>query len=289
MIQNKIRITECPRDAMQGIKTFIPTDEKIDYLKSLLLCGFDRIDIGSFVSESVIPQLADTSEILKAIGGNHSSKLLVIVANEKGVDRALLHDNIDFIGYPFSVSEQFQLRNTNASIEVSKMRLKQIISKMEGTNKSLLVYLSMGFGNPYGEFWSENLVLDLARELYETMGISHFALSDTIGCATPALVERLYMYLSNNLKDVELGLHLHSKPEHSNAIIQSVLNVGCDRMDTAILGIGGCPMASDGLTGNIDTVEFVDVLMRNNAVCGINEESFKLAKEKAKYIFSKYH
>lgn len=289
MIQNKIRITECPRDAMQGIKTFIPTDEKIDYIKSLLLCGFDRIDIGSFVSESVIPQLADTSEILKAIGGNHSSKLLVIVANEKGVDRALLHDNIDFMGYPFSVSEQFQLRNTNATIEESKMRLKQIISKMEGTKKSLLVYLSMGFGNPYGEFWSENLVLDLARELYETMGISHFALSDTIGCATPALVEGLYMYLSNNLKDVELGLHLHSKPEHSSAIIQSVINVGCDRMDTAILGIGGCPMASDGLTGNIDTVEFVDVLMRNNAVSGINEESFNLAKEKAKYIFSKYH
>lgn len=283
-----MKITECPRDAMQGIKAFIPTEEKLDYLRSLLDCGFDRLDIGSFVSEKVIPQLADTAEILKAIGQNPLTKLLVIVANEKGVERALDHNNVDYIGYPFSVSEQFQVRNTNATIEQSKERLKRITESLEGTNKTLLVYLSMGFGNPYGDPWSEAHVLTLAKELYETMGIAHFALSDTIGCATPVLIEHLYPYLTGALKDVEWGLHLHSKPENTNAIIQTAIKVGCQRMDSALLGIGGCPMAADGLTGNLATEQLIRVLEENSINHQIEKTFFTVAQQKAKRLFSHY-
>lgn len=283
-----MKITECPRDAMQGIASFIPTEEKLDYLKSLLSCGFDRIDIGSFVSDKVIPQLADTSEILEEIGSNSLTQLLVIVANEKGLQRALDHNNVDYIGYPFSVSEQFQVRNTNATIEQSKERLKRISDSLGGTNKTLLVYLSMGFGNPYGDPWSEEHVLTLAKELYETMGISHFALSDTIGCATPSMIERLYPYLSNALVGVELGLHLHTKPEDAKAILTSAFKVGCQRMDSALLGIGGCPMASDHLTGNLATEQLISVLEENNISHRINNTFFTVAKEKANRLFSKY-
>ena len=254
---DRLFLTECPRDAMQGIQEFIPTEEKINYLNSLLACGFHRLDFGSFVSPKAIPQLRDTAEVLPHLNYTTETALLAIVANDKGVDQGLMFDQIQFLGYPFSVSEQFQLRNTNANIKESKARLLQISRRVSASQKQLMVYLSMGFGNPYGDTWSIQLVVDFAKELYETMGITHVALSDTIGSATPLLVTELFSEVRGALPNVEIGVHLHTLTQHAVALIDAAVSAGCQHFDSAVLGIGGCPMAKDDLTGNLDTATLV--------------------------------
>jgi hydroxymethylglutaryl-CoA lyase len=286
---DRLFLTECPRDAMQGIQEFIPTEEKINYLNSLLACGFHRLDFGSFVSPKAIPQLRDTAEVLPHLKFDSKTELLAIVANDKGVEQALGFDEIHFLGFPFSVSEQFQLRNTNANIMESKARLLQISKRVNECKKQLMVYLSMGFGNPYGDTWSIQLVVDFAKELHETMGITHVALSDTIGSATPFLVKELFSEVQGALPNLEIGVHLHTLPQHATALIDAAVSVGCQHFDSALLGIGGCPMAKDDLTGNLDTATILEYCVAHEIETGINLEYFLKSKSQATSLFSKYH
>ena len=257
MDNSQIYLTECPRDAMQGISAFIPTELKINYLNALLDCGFDRLDFGSFVSPKAIPQLQDTALVLAELNPSNTD-LLAIIANERGMDQALEFERISYLGYPFSVSEQFQQRNTNASIKESKQRLKHISSQVHASNRTMMLYLSMGFGNPYGDPWSVDLVVDYAKELYEDFGITNFALSDTIGSASPELIKELFNRVSMALPTLEVGVHLHTNPNRATALIEAALATGCTRFDVAMLGIGGCPMAKDELTGNLATETIFD-------------------------------
>lgn len=289
MLDRAIHITECPRDAMQGISQFIPTEEKIDYLNSLLKCGFNRLDFGSFVSPKAIPQLRDTAEVLQHLQLSGHTKLLAIVANEKGVEQGVGFEQIEFFGYPFSISEQFQLRNTNAGINASKIRLKNIASIIQQARKSLVVYLSMGFGNPYGDPWSTSMVVDFAKELHETYGVSHFALSDTIGCASPQQLNKVFVQVSEQLPSLEIGVHLHTVPENALPLITSALDAGCRFFDTALLGKGGCPMAKDALTGNLSTEDLQAICSENGWSSPINLEAFVHAKAQASVLFNKYH
>lgn len=286
---DRLFLTECPRDAMQGIQEFIPTEEKINYLNSLMACGFHRLDFGSFVSPKAIPQLRDTAEVLPHLNYTTETALLAIVANDKGVDQGLMFDQIQFLGYPFSVSEQFQLRNTNANIKESKARLLQISRRVSASQKQLMVYLSMGFGNPYGDTWSIQLVVDFAKELYETMGITHVALSDTIGSATPLLVTELFSEVRGVLPHVEIGVHLHTLPQHAVALIDAAVSAGCQHFDSAVLGIGGCPMAKDDLTGNLDTATLIDYCVARDIETGIQMDSFLQSKKIADSLFNRYH
>ena len=289
MLDRAIHITECPRDAMQGISQFIPTEEKIDYLNSLLKCGFNRLDFGSFVSPKAIPQLRDTAEVLQHLQLSGHTKLLAIVANEKGVEQGVGFEQIEFFGYPFSISEQFQLRNTNAGIDASKIRLKNIASNIQQARKSLVVYLSMGFGNPYGDAWSTSMVVDFAKELHESFGVSHFALSDTIGCATPQQLNEVFVKVSEQLPSLEIGVHLHTVPENARPLITSALDAGCRFFDTALLGKGGCPMAKDELTGNLSTEALQAICSENGWSSPINLEALVHAKDQASVLFNKYH
>lgn len=289
MLDRAIHITECPRDAMQGISQFIPTEEKIDYLNSLLKCGFNRLDFGSFVSPKAIPQLRDTAEVLQHLQLSGHTKLLAIVANEKGVEQGVGFEQIEFFGYPFSISEQFQLRNTNTGINASKIRLKNIASIIQQARKSLVVYLSMGFGNPYGDPWSTSMVVDYAKELHETFGVSHFALSDTIGCANPQQLNDVFVKVSEQLPSLEIGVHLHTVPDNARSLITSALDAGCRFFDTALLGKGGCPMAKDELTGNLSTEDLQAICSENGWSSPINLEAFIHAKAQASVLFNKYH
>ncbi|NBN98270.1 MAG: hydroxymethylglutaryl-CoA lyase [Flavobacteriia bacterium] len=274
---------------MQGISQFIPTEEKIDYLNSLLKCGFNRLDFGSFVSPKAIPQLRDTAEVLQHLQLSGHTKLLAIVANEKGVEQGVGFEQIEFFGYPFSISEQFQLRNTNAGINASKIRLKNIASIIQQARKSLVVYLSMGFGNPYGDPWSTSMVVDYAKELHETFGVSHFALSDTIGCANPQQLNDVFVKVSEQLPSLEIGVHLHTVPDNARSLITSALDAGCRFFDTALLGKGGCPMAKDELTGNLSTEDLQAICSEDGWSSPINLEAFVHAKAQASVLFNKYH
>ena len=289
MLDRTIHITECPRDAMQGISQFIPTELKIDYLNSLMACGFNRLDFGSFVSPKAIPQLRDTAEVLQHLQLCSDTKLLAIVANEKGVEQGVEFEQIDFFGYPFSISEQFQFRNTNAGIDASKIRLKNIATVIQQARKSLLVYLSMGFGNPYGDPWSTSMVVDYAKELHETFGVSHFALSDTIGCANPQQLNDVFVKVSEQLPSLEIGVHLHTVPDNAQSLITSALDAGCRFFDTALLGKGGCPMAKDELTGNLSTEDLQAICSENGWSSPINLDAFVHAKDQASVLFNKYH
>ena len=288
MLDRKIQITECPRDAMQGVHAFIPTEQKIAYLNALLSCGFDRLDFGSFVSHKAIPQLRDTSEVLPHLDLSRGTKLLAIVANEKGIEQGANFNQICFFGYPFSVSEQFQYRNTNASIAASKVRLKNIADLVQESQKHLMVYLSMGFGNPYGDPWSTSLVVDYALELHETMGIQHFALSDTIGCATPSQLSELFSLAKERLPNVEIGVHLHTVPQKADSLIVAAMEAGCRNFDTALLGKGGCPMAKDELTGNLNTETLLTVCVERDIELGIDPYSLEVARGIAADIFNTY-
>ena len=250
-MNHDLYLTECPRDAMQGIANFIPTERKVHYLNHLLNLGFDRLDFGSFVSEKAIPQLKDTHKVLHQLNESQT-KLLAIVANERGADEALTHERIEFIGYPFSINNTFQLRNTGKSIEESLVVLESIQKKTQAKNKKLVVYLSMAFGNPYNEIWNEEIPIAFSQRLANDFGISEIMMSDTIGSATTESIQQLFK-ASQSLSNCMAGAHLHSRYDNAMIKIQSAYDNGCRRFDGAFGGFGGCPMAKDELVGNMPT------------------------------------
>ena len=252
-----IKIIECPRDAMQGIKEFIPTEKKINYINSLLKVGFDTIDFGSFVSAKSIPQMQDTAAVLDALDLNETkSKLLAIIANTRGAEDAVEFDEITYLCFPFSISEIFQQRNTNSSIEESLKRVEEIQDLCSRNNKKLVVYLSMAFGNPYNELWNEDIAIKWTRKLAQ-LGIGTIALSDTIGVSNPQNIKTLFTSLIGSFPKIEFGAHLHTTSEKWEEKIEAAYNSGCRRFDSAIKGFGGCPMAEDKLVGNMPTENLI--------------------------------
>jgi len=271
----RVFLTECPRDAMQGIKEWIPTERKVDYINSLLQCGFDTLDFGSFVSPKAIPQMQDTKEVLAKLDlSGTSTKLLAIVANERGAEEAVQYDEITYLGYPFSISETFQLRNTNASIEDSLKRVEAIQNACVKADKKLMLYISMGFGNPYGDAWSPELVAEWSLKLKNLFKIEHLALSDTVGAANPELVKSLFSTIIPELPAVTVGAHLHTVREGAYALTKAAYEGGCRNFDGAIKGYGGCPMAKDELTGNMPTELMMDYFRDEQIATGINEAQF---------------
>ena len=266
-MNRELYLTECPRDAMQGIATFIPTEKKVQYLNHLLSLGFDRLDFGSFVSEKAIPQLKDTREVLSQLNDS-PTKLLAIVANERGADEALTHERIEFIGYPFSVNNTFQLRNTGKSIEESLSVLQSIQKKTSDKNKNLVVYLSMAFGNPYDEMWNEEIATSFANRLVNEFGVSEIMMSDTIGSATPDSISQLFK-ATQSLSNCLVGAHLHSRYDNALSKIQTAYDNGCRRFDGAFGGFGGCPMAKDELVGNMPTellLQFSETVLNDSRI-----------------------
>lgn len=282
---DKLKLIECPRDAMQGMHDFVPTEMKAEYINLLMKCGFDTIDFGSFVSPKAIPQMRDTTEVLKLLKLNNRTKLLAIIANERGAEDALTFEEIDYLGFPFSVSEVFQMRNTNSTIEQSLDRVEKIQNLVVTKGKKLVVYLSMGFGNPYNEKWSPDIVLNWAKILHENMGIEILAPSDTIGCASSDSVQSLFKLLSLELPKVEFGAHLHARKENVNELIEAAYSAGCRRFDSAIKGFGGCPMAKDDLTGNIPTEEVLKYFLNKKIETGIDMTSFDNAFQFSSQLF----
>ena len=248
-----VKIVECPRDAMQGIKAFIPTQTKITYIQSLLRVGFDTLDFGSFVSPKSIPQMQDTAEVLAGLDLSQTkSKLLAIIANTRGAAEASLHKEIHYLGFPFSISENFQMRNTHKSIAESLVTLNEILEIAAKSNKEVVAYLSMGFGNPYGDPWNVEIVGEWTNTLSE-MGVKILSLSDTIGSSTPEVINYLFSNLIPQYPEIEFGAHLHTTPDKWHEKVDSAYKAGCRRFDGAIQGFGGCPMAKDDLTGNMPT------------------------------------
>ena len=265
-----IRITECPRDAMQGLHDFVPTAIKAEYINLLLQVGFDTIDFGSFVSPKAIPQMQDTAEVLSKLDlSNTRSKLLAIIANYRGAEDAVSHEEITYLGYPFSISETFQVRNTNTTIEQAFDNVKRINELCAAKNKQLLIYLSMGFGNPYGDEWSNEIVQHWAQKMIDE-GIGHIALSDTVGVATPEQIASLYPALVKLSDITEFGVHLHSTPDSWQEKIAAAYEAGCKKFDVALKGYGGCPMAADELTGNIATENLIAYLLHQNIDLGLD-------------------
>lgn len=280
-----VKLIECPRDAMQGIAEFIPTDKKINYINSLLKVGFDTLDAGSFVSHQAIPQMKDTAEVLKKLDLTQSkSKLLVIVANLRGAKEAVQFNEIDYLGFPFSISETFQKRNTNATIAESLVRVEEIQNECVKNNKKLVVYLSMAFGNPYNDKWSSDIAIYWSHKLHE-IGIGILALADTIGVSNTKNITTLFSALLPELKDIEIGAHLHTTPDKWEEKVDAAYKSGCKRFDAAILGFGGCPMASDKLTGNMPTENLLGYLMKNNIPVSIDINAFNEAMRAAKEVF----
>jgi len=272
-----IKITECPRDAMQGIHDFIPTDIKAEYINLLLQVGFDTIDFGSFVSPKAIPQLQDTAEVLKKLDlSNTRSKLLAIIANYRGAEDAAKHEEITYLGYPFSISETFQLRNTNSTIEQAFETVQRIKELSHKNGKQLLVYLSMGFGNPYGDEWNTGIIEHWAEKM-TAEGIKNVALADTIGIADAEQISGIYPNLCRLFTNTEFGIHLHSTPDTWQPKIAAAYQSGCKRFDTALKGYGGCPMAKDDLTGNIATENLLGYLNTQNEPTGLNMDKFREA------------
>jgi hydroxymethylglutaryl-CoA lyase len=262
---------------MQGLQEFIPTHLKIAYINLLLKCGFDTIDFGSFVSPKAIPQMSDTAAVLAALELNEETKLLAIIANERGAEEACSFDEITCLGFPFSVSEEFQQRNTKASILESLGRVERIRNLCIKRGKEFVVYLSMGFGNPYGEEWSVELVEKWSSRLFRDFDIRVQAVSDTIGVATPKVVSQLISHLINVLPEVEFGAHLHTRPEFATALLNAAYSAGCRRFDGALKGFGGCPMAKDDLTGNMPTERMLEWFDQNNIDTGIDMIAFREA------------
>jgi hydroxymethylglutaryl-CoA lyase len=281
-----LKLIECPRDAMQGMKDFVPTALKTEYINKLLKCGFDTIDFGSFVSPKAIPQMRDTAKVLKGLDLSGDSKLLAIVANERGAEDALQFPEIEYLGYPFSVSEVFQMRNTNATIQESLSRVEQIQNQVLAKNKKLVVYLSMGFGNPYDEIWNPEIVLKWSKVLSEDLGIEILALSDTIGIAKEQEVTDLFNVLQAELSKVEFGAHFHTRPETTNKLIKAAYEAGCRRFDSAVKGFGGCPMAKDDLTGNLPTEALLAWFAERLILTPIDKKAFQESYDFSSRIFS---
>jgi hydroxymethylglutaryl-CoA lyase len=280
---NSIKIIECPRDAMQGRHDFIPTETKAAYIQKLLACGFDSLDFGSFVSPKAIPQMRDTAEVLGMLDLSASAtKLLAIVANRRGAEAALSHPEIQYLGYPFSVSETFQLRNTNATLAESVDRVKQIQELTVAAGKEMVVYLSMGFGNPYGDPWNVEVVEQWVSRL-AALDIRIFQLSDTIGVSAPASISYLFSSLIPRYPDLEIGAHLHTTPDSWEEKIAAAAAAGCQRYDGAIRGFGGCPMAKDDLTGNMPTEHLFEYF--GFEPTGVEEEAFSIAMGASSTVF----
>ncbi|MEX2484671.1 MAG: hydroxymethylglutaryl-CoA lyase [Brumimicrobium sp.] len=283
----ELKIIECPRDAMQGITHNIPTTTKVKYINELLKVGFDTIDFGSFVSPKAIPQLADTNKVIEKLDLSKTrSKLLAIVANERGAEDACKFEQINTLGYPFSISETFQQRNTNTSISKSVEKLERICSIAKRNNKKVVVYLSMGFGNPYGDPWNSDLVVEWSQKLNNHCGIDVIALSDTIGVATPGSITSLFNALIPEMPNIEFGAHLHTTPDTYEEKLKAAHKSGCRRFDGAIKGFGGCPMATDKLTGNMPTEKMVEWFDNHNISTGINQTALKHAVEQSTYVFT---
>jgi len=270
-----VEIIECPRDAMQGIKTAIPTQTKVEYINSLLKVGFDTIDFGSFVSPKAVPQMADTAAVLKQLDlDSTTSKLLAIVANKRGAEDACAFDQIDFLGYPFSISETFQQRNTNASIAESLHRVEEIKLLADQHKKRVVIYISMAFGNPYGDEWHPGIAAKWANELHNDLGIDIIALSDTVGTSDKLSITDLFSTLITELPEVNFGAHLHTTPSSWREKVEAAYKAGCRRFDGAIKGFGGCPMAADDLTGNMATENILSYLDEVNAKTNVNTGRF---------------
>lgn len=285
MRTDKVKIIECPRDAMQGWSHFIPTDKKIAYLQFLLKVGFDTIDFGSFVSPKAIPQMADTKEVLNNIDKTvSSSKLLAIIANTRGAEEAVQYEAIDYLGFPFSVSETFQQRNANSSIADAFIKVNEIQNLCLKNNKSLVVYISMGFGNPYGDEYNEEIVFNWVDKLVG-LDINVISLADTVGVATADQVEEITKHLIHALPNIEIGVHLHSTADNWKSKVDAALRAGCKRFDGALKGIGGCPMAGNDLVGNMNTELMLPYFKSLNLLNDINEAALQESLRQATEIF----
>lgn len=285
---HSVKIIECPRDAMQGIKTFIPTAEKITYIQALLHCGFDTLDFGSFVSPKAVPQMQDTAAVLEGLDlSESSSKMLAIVANVRGAKDACQFGAIDYLGYPFSISENFQMRNTHKTIGQSIDVLKEILDLASTHEKEVVTYISMGFGNPYGDPWDVDIVAEWTERL-AAMGIRILSLSDTIGSSTPEVIGYLFSELIPKYPDIEFGAHLHTTPTTWHEKVDAAFQAGCRRFDGAIQGFGGCPMARDELTGNMPTEKMLSYFTTHKVDTGVNWLAFESAFNKANDLFSTY-
>lgn len=285
----KVKLIECPRDAMQGIRDFIPTEKKVQYIQSLLRCGFDTIDFGSFVSPRAIPQMADTAEVLSMLDlSKTESKLLAIVANTRGAQDASKFKEIDYLGYPFSISENFQMRNTHKTIAESVEILQEILNIADASGKEVVAYLSMGFGNPYGDPWNVEIVGEWTEKL-SGMGVKILSLSDTVGTSTPDIIEYLFSNLIPEYPNIEFGAHLHTTPSKWHEKIDAAYKAGCYRYDGAIQGFGGCPMAKDELTGNMPSEKMLSYFNAAKADTNIKMTSFESAYNEASKIFTAYH
>lgn len=282
----KVKIIECPRDAMQGIKShFISTEKKALYINSLLRVGFDTIDFGSFVSPKAIPQMRDTADVLKKLDLTKTeSKLLAIIANVRGAEDASVFEEIDYLGYPFSISENFQMRNTHKTIDESIKTLDTILNIADKTKKQVVAYLSMGFGNPYGDPWNVEIVGEWTEKLAK-MGVKILSLSDTIGSSSPEVITYLFSNLIPMYPNIEFGAHLHTTPDKWHEKIDAAYKSGCMRFDGAIKGYGGCPMAKDELTGNMPTEKLLSYFTEQKAETGLKPMSFESAYNKALEIF----
>lgn len=287
-MNRQVKLIECPRDAMQGIKEFIPTEKKVQYIQSLLRVGFDTIDFGSFVSPKAIPQMVDTAQVLEQLDlSKTQSKLLAIIANTRGANDASKHAEINYLGFPFSISENFQMRNTHKTIAQSVIALQEILEIADKSNKEVVVYISMGFGNPYGDPWNVDIVGDWTERLAK-MGVKILSLSDTIGSSDEENINYLFSNLIPNYPKIEFGAHLHTTPSTWFEKIDAAYTAGCRRFDGAIQGFGGCPMAKDELTGNMPTEKMLSYFTQKKAH-NLNAMSFESAYNEATKIFSKYH
>ncbi len=286
---NKIKVIECPRDAMQGVKTFIPTQHKLRYLQLLVDCGFDTLDVGSFVSPKVIPQMQDTAAVLNGLDLSRTkTKLLTIVANVRGAEEACNLEQVNYIGFPFSISEIFQMRNTHKTIQQSKEVLQEILNLTKQVNKEVVVYISMGFGNPYGEPWNTQIVNNWIHQLV-AMGVKIISLSDTVGTSTPHTIKEMFSTLIPLYSQVEFGAHLHTSPYTWAEKMEAAFNVGCRRFDGAIQGFGGCPMAKDELIGNMPTERILSYLTQQKILCNFDWMRFESAYNQATILFNLYH
>ena len=286
---NEIKIIECPRDAMQGIKPFIPTAQKVKYLQALLRVGFDTIDFGSFVSAKAIPQMQDTAEVLAQLDLSQTrSKLLAIVANTQGAQQAALHPEIQYLGFPFSISENFQMRNTHKTIAESLITLEEILAIAADSNKEVVTYISMGFGNPYGDPWNVDIVGEWT-EILAQKGVKILSLSDTVGSSTPEVITYLFSYLIPKYPSIEFGAHLHTTPDKWFEKIDAAYHAGCRRFDGAIQGFGGCPMAKDELTGNMPTEKLLSYFTTQRENTHTSPMSFESAYNEATKLFGEFH
>ena len=284
-----MKIIECPRDAMQGLHDFVPTRLKIEYINQLLKVGFDTIDFGSFVSPKAIPQMKDSAEVLNGLDlDNSPSKLLAIVANKRGAEDAAAFEEIDVLGFPFSISEEFQQRNTGSSIDQSFGRVEEIQNICEKTGKTLLIYISMAFGNPYGEAWDPEIAVNWSQRLHAELGIEVFALSDTIGVSDKKSIQNMFKAVTSELPELEFGAHLHSNPNVAMETTIAAYEAGCRRFDGAIRGFGGCPMAKDDLTGNMPTETMIEALMGRGVGLSLNMEEFQQSVMKSSEIFDHF-